>query len=98
MSERANNDHGEQMSYTDRCKNLFGAEGVRRCDNCERFRKEKGLGNFVCRHVRGYKEAPSHIKRCFDCEYWRSDNGITSDFWCKHNKCQKEDWDRDQGW
>ncbi len=86
------------MSHTDRCKNLPGAEGVRRCDNCERFREGRGLGDFVCHHVRGYKEAPSHIKRCFDCECWRSDNGITSDFWCKHNKCQKEDWDRGQGW
>ena len=43
-------------------KILFGAEGVQRCDNCERFREEKGLGDFVCRHVRGYKEAPSHIR------------------------------------
>ena len=98
MSERANNDNGEQMLRTDRCKNLPVAEGVQRCDNCERFREDKGLGDFVCCHVRGYKEAPSHIKRCFDCECWRSDNEITSDFWCKHNKFHKAEWDRDQEW
>ncbi len=60
MSERVNNDNGEQMLRTDRCEGSPGAEGVQRCDNCERFRAEKGLGDFVFRHVRGYKEAPSH--------------------------------------
>ena len=59
MSERVNNDNGEQMLGTDRCENSFGAEGVRRCDNCERFREERGLGDFVCRHGEGIKR-PHH--------------------------------------
>ncbi len=98
MSERVSNNYGEQMLCTDRCKSLFGSEGVCRCDNCEKFRKDKGLGDFICRHIRGYKEAPTYIRRCSDCEAWRLEKGLTSNFWCKHSMFQKEDWDRSQGW
>ncbi len=98
MAEKISNYNEEQMLNIDRCKSLFGSNGARRCDNCERFRKDRGLGDFICRHVRGYKEAPPHIKRCTECEGWRLNNGIGSDFWCKHNKCQKKYWDIDQGW
>ena len=97
MSERISNYSAEQMLGTDRCKRLFGLEGVHRCDNCKKFRKDRELGDFICRHVRGYKEAPPHIKRCTECEGWRINNGIAGDFWCKHNKCQKRYWDSDQG-
>ncbi len=85
----------EKMSETrensfDGGRGLFGSEAPRRCDNCEKFREEKGLGDFICRHMRGYKEAPLHIRRCSDCELWRSEKGITSNFWCKHNKFYKK--------
>ena len=83
---------------TNVCKELFGSERPRQCNNCEKFKKDKGLGDFICRHMRGYKEAPPDVRRCFDCEVWRAANGITSNFWCKHNKYLKKEWDRNQGW
>ncbi len=90
MTETLKSNYDGYASATDRCKVLFGSEVL--------FRKEKGLGDFICHHMRGYKEAPCHIKRCFDCEMWRSEKGITSDFWCKHNKFYKKEWDESQGW
>ncbi len=73
-------------------------KGPRRCDNCEKFRKEKGLGDFICRHMRGYKEASAHVRRCPSCNDWRKSEGISKNFWCKHNKFYKMEWDRKQGW
>ena len=35
----------------------------RRCDNCESWRKKKGIGDFSCKHMKGYKEAPASVKR-----------------------------------
>ncbi len=50
-----------------------------RCDNCERWRKKEGLGDFICRHMRGYKEAPAYVKRCDNCDSWKEDNFIKGD-------------------
>ncbi len=61
-------------------------KGARRCNNCERWHKKEGLGDFVCKHMKGYKEAPARVKRCYDCNEWKNDNFIKGDFWCKHNK------------
>ncbi len=33
------------------------------CKNCDHWCEEKGIGDFICRHIRGYKEAPAHIRR-----------------------------------
>ncbi len=58
----------------------------RHCDNCESWCKKKGLGDFICRHTKGYEEAPASVKRCYDCEEWKRRKSIGGDFWCKHNK------------
>ena len=75
-------------------------DNERRCKNCERFRKNEGLGDFICKHMRGYKEAPAHIRRCNDCDMWKKIDGIPGNFWCRHNKFIKKEWDRlnEQGW
>ncbi len=70
----------------------------RRCKNCERFRKEKGYGDFICKHIRGYAEAPAKVRRCYGCNVWKREKGIKGDFWCKHNKLRKEEWDSREGW
>ena len=73
-------------------------DNKRRCKNCERYRKEKGYGDFICKHIKGYAEAPAHVRRCYDCDRWRKEKGIGGDFWCKHNKYRKERWDSFYGW
>ena len=70
----------------------------RRCKNCERFRKEKGYGDFICKHIRGYAEAPAKVRRCYGCNVWKKERGIKGNFWCKHNKFRKEEWDSCEGW
>ncbi len=97
MTETRENSFNGYVSAANGGRGLFGSGGSCQCDNCEKF-KEKGLGDFICRHMRGYKEAPCRIKRCSDCESWRSEKGITSDFWCKHNKFCKKEWDQSKGW
>ncbi len=98
MTDTRGNSFDGYVSAADGGRGLSSPGGPRRCDNCEKFREEKGLGDFICRHMRDYKEAPPHIKRCSDCGLWRSEKGITSDFWCKHNKFYKKEWDQSQGW
>ncbi len=72
-------------------------DNERRCKNCEKLRKDKGFGDFICKHMRGYKEAPAHIRRCDNCNKWKKSQGIPGDFWCKHNKSLKKEWDRPEG-
>ena len=48
----------------------------RRCINCENWRKKKLAGDFVCVHIRGYKEAPAITKRCNGCEKWKKEKNI----------------------
>ena len=79
-------------------KGLIDPEGPRRCDNCEHSREREGLGDFICRHIRGYKEAPAHVRKCNSCDRWKKDNFVKGDFWCRHNKYRKREWDREQGW
>ncbi len=31
-------------------------DSERRCKNCEKLRKDKGYGDFVCRHMKGYRD------------------------------------------
>ncbi len=45
---------------------------------------------------RPYVEAPDYIRRCHDCNDWKRRNGIKGNFWCKHNKFMKIDWDQSQ--
>ncbi len=73
-------------------------DNERRCKNCERYRKEKGYGDFICKHIKGYREAPAHVRRCDNCDKWKKEEGIKGDFWCRHNKCRKDKWDRRRGW
>ena len=70
----------------------------RRCKSCEKFRKEKNYGDFICKHIKGYAEAPANVRRCYDCDRWRKEKNIEGNFWCKHNKCRKEEWDSRRGW
>ena len=69
----------------------------RRCKNCERYREEKGYGDFICRHIRGYREAPAHVRRCSGCDEWKKSQGFSGNFWCRHNKHRRLDWDRPGG-
>ena len=69
----------------------------RRCDNCESWRERKGLGDFICKHMKGYKEAPASVKRCYDYEEWKRRKFVGGDFWCEHNKHEKREWERSQG-
>ena len=73
-------------------------DNERRCESCEKFRKERDYGDFICKHIKGYAEAPAHVRRCYDCDRWRNEKNIEGDFWCKHNKCRKEEWDSRRGW
>ena len=43
-------------------------------------------------------EAPAHVRRCHDCDRWRNEKNIEGDFWCRHNKRRKEEWDSRRGW
>ena len=71
----------------------------RRCKNCNVWRKEKGIGaDFICKHIRGYAEAPAKVRRCHSCNVWKKERGIKGDFWCKHNKFKKKEWDSSRGW
>ncbi len=45
-------------------RGLAEPKDPRRCDNCDSWREKEGLGDFICRHMRGYKEAPANVKRC----------------------------------
>ena len=65
---------------------------------CERWKKKEGLGYFICRHMRGYKEASAHLKGCDNCDRWKEGNFIKGDFWCRHNKYKKREWDQSQRW
>ncbi len=73
-------------------------DNERRCKNCERFREERGYGNFICKHTKGYAEDPAHVRRCHDCNRWKKEKRIEGDFWCRHNKRRKEEWDSRRGW
>ena len=79
--------------------NMFG-DNKRRCKGCDKYKKEKGYGDFICKHVRGFSEAPSKTKRCVGCDAWRREKGIKGDFWCKHRKPNKKRkiWDDHFGW
>ncbi len=73
-------------------------DNERRCESCEKFRKERDYGDFICKHIKGYAEAPAHVRRCYDCDRWRNEKNIEGDFWCRHNKRRKEEWDSRRGW
>ena len=77
--------------------NLFG-DNERRCKGCDKFREERGYGDFVCKHVKGFREAPAHVRRCASCNAWKRERGIKGDFWCKHRKHDKKIWDDFFGW
>ncbi len=98
MAERRENSFDGYVSAADGGRGLFGPGRSHRCKNCERFRKDEGLGDFICRHMRGYKEAPAHVRRCHNCDIWKKSDGIPGNFWCKHNKSLRKEWDRKQGW
>ena len=70
----------------------------RRCKSCEKFREEKNYGDFICKHIKGFAEAPASVKRCQNCDRWKKEKGIEGDFWCKHKKHNKEVWDKYYGW
>jgi hypothetical protein len=77
--------------------NMFG-DNKRRCKGCDKYKKEKGYGDFICKHVKGFREAPAHVRRCTNCNAWKKDRGIKGDFWCKHRKRDKKIWDDHSGW
>ena len=71
----------------------------RRCKGCDVWKKEKNIeGDFICKHIRGYAEAPAKVRRCYGCNVWKKEKGIKGNFWCKHNKLKKEEWDSRRGW
>ena len=76
---------------------MFG-DNKRRCKGCDKYKKEKGYGYFICKHVRGFREASGKKKRCAGCDAWRREKGIEGDFWCKHRKHNKKIWDDYFGW
>ena len=76
---------------------MFG-DNKRRCKGCDKFKKEKGYGDFICKHVKGFREAPAHMRRCASCNAWKREKGIEGDFWCKHRKHDKGIWDDLFGW
>ncbi len=76
---------------------LFG-DNERRCEGCDKFKKEKGYSDFICKHVRGFREAPAYMKRCVSCDAWRREKGTKGDFWCKHREHNKGVWDDLFGW
>ncbi len=76
---------------------MFG-DNKRRCKGCDKFKKEKGYGDFICKHVKGFREAPAHVRGCANCNAWKRDRGIKGDFWCKHRKHDKKIWDDLFGW
>ncbi len=76
---------------------MFG-DNKRRCKGCDKYKKEKGYGDFICKHVRGFREAPAHVRRCASCNAWKKERGIKGDFWCKHRKHDKKIWDDYFGW
>ena len=73
-------------------------DNERRCKSCEKFRKERDYGDFICKHIKGYAEAPACVRRCYDCDRWRNEKNIEGNFWCRHNKRRKEEWDSRRGW
>ena len=77
--------------------NIFG-RNKRRCVNCDEYKKKMNYKDFVCKHFRGFCEAPSYVKRCFVCETWKKKNKVEGDFWCKHNDYKKKMWNDSAGW
>ena len=75
-------------------------DGERRCKSCEKLKKDKGYGDFICKHMKGYREAPARVRRCENCNKWKKSDGISGNFWCVHNKYLKREWDgpNGQGW
>ena len=98
MTETRENSFDGYVSAADGGRGMFGPGKSRRCKNCEKFKKRESYIDFICRHMRGYKEAPAHVRRCYSCNMWKKSDGIPGNFWCKHNKLYKEEWDRKQGW
>ena len=72
-------------------------DGEQRCKNCEKLKKDKGYGDFICKHMKGYREAPARVRRCKSCDKWKKSNGVSGDFWCIHNKYLKREWDGPNG-
>ncbi len=59
----------------------------KRCDVCAAFEAKVGAHDFTCRHmIPGYIEPNGECKRCEVCRKWAEGKGVTSDFWCRHNK------------
>ncbi len=77
---------------------IFSGDNKRRCKDCDEYGKEKGYGDFVCKHVRGFVEAPSHVKRCESCEAWKKREKVKKDFWCKHRDSRRVMWNNYLGW
>ena len=75
-------------------------DGKRRCKNCDKLKKNKGYSDFICKHMKGYREASARVRRCTRCNEWKKREGIPGDFWCKHKKYLKSEWDgkNGQGW
>ena len=98
MSDNRETSFDRYVSASDGGRGMFEFGGPRRCKRCEKFREKMGYDDFICRHMRGYKEAPDHIGRCVSCDDWKKSQGIKKNFWCKHNKFYKTKWDQRQGW
>ncbi len=98
MTERRETSFDGYVSAADGGRGTLIHKGPRRCKKCERFRKRMDYDDFICRHMRGYEEAPAHVRRCPSCDDWKKREGISKNFWCMHNKYFKEEWDQRQGW
>ncbi len=72
-------------------------DGERRCKNCEKLKKDKCYGDFICKHMKGYVEVPGRVRRCKSCDKWKKSEGIPGNFWCVHNKYLRKEWDKPNG-
>ena len=98
MTEIRENSFDGYVSAADGGRGMLIHKCPRRCKKCERFRKRMDYDDFICRHMRGYKEAPAHVRRCPSCDDWKKSQGISKNSWCVHNIYLKEEWDQRQGW
>ncbi len=48
-------------------------DNERRCKNYESFRKAKGYGDFICKHIKGFREVPANVRRCDSCDAWKKE-------------------------
>ena len=71
MTERRETSFDGYVSVANGGRGMLIHKGPRWCKRCERFRERMDYDDFICRHMRGYKEAPAHVRRCPSCDDWK---------------------------